>query len=273
MQPLISTMKKILLMLLLLAIGTALYAQTHYNISGNGLNLRNEPNTSATVVTSIPPNAKITVLDKSNSEWYKVKYDGKTGYVSAKYISENPQQNNTSNNNTASSSKKSNNNSNKSNSRSSASASTYNTGIGIRFGGRETGLTVKHFLNNKAAIEGILSSGWYYRGMRLTGLYEVQKPLGSGGLSWFWGVGGHIGMYNERYWYRGDCKDGRYEYRGRWYNCDGSRATLGIDGIIGLEFKFPSIPLTLGVDLKPSIDLFGWGNHYGDSAFTIRYTF
>ncbi len=272
-------MRKTLFTLLLLVISTALFAQSYKNGSDKGLNLRSEPSANASVITSIPPDAKITVVDKSNNEWYKVRYNGKTGYVASKYVSEANQQNNKSNNsdsnNNSNTSKKS--NTSKSSSKKSSSSPgdgvSYNTGIGVRFGGWESGFTVKHFINSKAAIEGILSTGWLHRGMRLTGLYEVQKPLGNGGFYWFWGVGGHIGMYNERYWYNGDCKDGGYEYKGRWYNCDGTRTTLGIDGIIGLEFKFPSIPLTMGIDLKPSIDLLGWGRHYGDGAFTVRYVF
>lgn len=276
-------MKKLVLTLLCLAMSTMLFAQTLRNGSDKGLNLRSEPNTNSTVITSIPPNAKVTVLDQSNSEWYKVQYDGKTGYASSKYLQENANRtNNNSNssknsNTSASNNTRSNNNSSNSSGRSNNSGRSdvsYNTGIGIRFGGWESGLTVKHFIKSNAAIEGILSSGWYYRGTRITGLYEVQKSIsGAPGLYWFYGVGGHVGFYSERYWYKGDCKDGRYEYQGRWYNCDGTRATIGIDGIIGLEYHFNEIPFTIGLDLKPSIGLIGWGGRFGDSAFTVRYAF
>lgn len=257
-----------------MALSTVMFAQSYRNSSAKGLNLRSEPNTSASVMASIPADAKVTVMDTSNSEWYKVKYDDKTGYVSSKYISEdnNQTRNNSnkqgSNNDNSRSNNKASNNSNKS----SSSGVTYNTGIGIRFGGWESGLTVKHFIKSNAAIEGILSSGWQYGGTRLTALYEVQKSLGSG-LYWFWGVGGHIGLYNERYWYKGDCKNGGYWFKGRWYDCDGPRTTLGIDGILGLEYHFREIPFTIGVDIKPSIDIMGWGRHYGDGAFTVRYAF
>lgn len=258
-------MKKLLLTLLCLAMSTMLFAQTLRNGSGNGLNLRSEPNTNSTVITSIPHNAKVTVLDQNNSEWYKVQYDGKTGYASAKYLQEHANRSNNVKNNAHNNSRSNN---------SSRSAVTYNTGIGIRFGGWESGLTVKHFIKSNAAIEGILSSGWHYRGTRITGLYEIQKSIsGAPGLYWFYGVGAHIGFYNESYWYSGDCKDGRYEYQGRWYKCDGTRATIGIDGIIGLEYHFSEIPFTIGLDLKPSIGLIGWGGRYGDSAFTVRYAF
>ena len=259
-------MKKILLILFCLALSSVLFAQTLRNGSGSGLNLRSQPSTQATVVASIPPNAKVTVVEQSNEEWSKVEYDGQTGYVSSRYLTDN--NNNNNNNNTRA--KKSNNNSNSWNS----TSVRYNTGIGIRFGGWESGLTVKHFIKRNAAIEGILTTGWLYGGTRLTGLYEIQKPIsGVAGLYWFYGIGGHLGFYNERYWYNGDCKNGQYEYKGRWYNCDGSRAVLGIDGIIGLEYLFREIPFTIGLDIKPSIDLFGGGGRYGGFAFSLRYAF
>lgn len=259
-----------------LALSSILFAQTLHNGSDKGLNLRSEPGTSSAIITSIPPNAKVTVLDQSNSEWYKVQYDGKTGYAAAQYLQEQANRNNN-NNNTFGNNNRSSNNSNSSgrNNNSGRSAVSYNTGIGIRFGGWESGLTVKHFIKSNVAVEGILSSGWHYRGSRITGLYEIQKSIsGAPGLYWFYGVGAHIGFYNERYWYNGDCnKDGRYWHNGRWYNCDGTRATIGIDGIIGLEYHFNEIPFTIGLDLKPSIGLIGYGGRFGDSAFTVRYAF
>lgn len=279
-------MRKFLLTLAITVLSTGLFAQTYRSTSDKGLNMRSEPNTNASVVASIPAGADISVVDKSNSEWYKVKYDGKTGYVSAKHISDNKNEqarptnnnNNTSGNNNRSNNTSSNNNNNNRSSSSKSSGGSganYNTGIGLRFGGYETGLTVKHFLKSNAAIEGILSSGWEYRGTRLTGLYEWQKSIsGANGLYVFYGVGAHIGFYNDKYWSNGDCKDGGYWHKGRYYRCDdGRRAAIGIDGILGLEYVFREIPFSIGLDIKPSFDLFGWGRHYGDGAFTVRYVF
>lgn len=270
-------MKKLLLTLMCVALSSMLFAQTLRNGSDKGLNLRSEPSQNASVLTSVPPNAKVTVVDSSNSEWTKVKYDGKTGYVASKYLSDenNPNRaNNSNNNNSARNNSSTSKNNNSSKSSSAGSGVSYNTGIGLRAGDWESGLTVKHFIKSNAAIEGILSSGWRHRGTRITALYEVQKPLGnSGNFYWFWGAGAHIGFYNESYWYKGDCKDGRYEYKGRWYNCDGTRTTIGIDGILGLEYVFDEIPFSIGLDVKPSIDIFGWGGHYGDLALSIRYVF
>lgn len=150
----------------------------------------------------------------------------------------------------------------------------YISSFGLRLGSAESGLTVKHFINSNSALEGILSTGWRYRGARVTGLYEVQRPIGTDGLYWMWGVGAHAGVYTKRPWNSKDCNDDRYEVNGELYNCDGSKVTAGVDALIGLEYHFMDAPFTVGVDLKPSVDLLGWGNRkWGDAAFSIRYVF
>lgn len=152
-------------------------------------------------------------------------------------------------------------------------AVSYGTGIGLRLGGIESGLTVKHLIENNTAIEVILSSGWQYKGTRLTALYEIEKPVGTEGFYWFWGAGVHAGLYNGRYWNNGDCKDGRYESGGQWWGCNDSRTTFGIAGIVGIEYHFIEVPLSIGVDTKPTFDILGRSRHYGDAAFSVRYTF
>lgn len=259
-----------------MAICTMLFAQTLRNGSNKGLNLRSEPNQNSKVLLSVPHNAKVTIVDKNNSEWYKVKYDGKTGYVSSQYLTEenNPNRNNNNNNRNSSNTSNNNTGSNKNSGSTSFKSSSveYKTGVGVRLGGWESGITLKHFIKSNAALEGIVSTGWLYKGTRITALYEVQKSLGPTGLYWFWGLGAHIGFYNQNYWSGGNCKDGRYEYKGRWYDC-GTRTAIGIDGILGIEYFFTGIPFTIGVDLKPSIDFFGRGGHFGDLALTLRYAF
>ena len=61
-----------------------------------GLNLRTEGNTSSEVITEIPPNSSITILESEvllsnnfnydNSKWLLVDFNGMIGYVNEKYI-------------------------------------------------------------------------------------------------------------------------------------------------------------------------------------------
>ena len=151
----------------------------------------------------------------------------------------------------------------------------YKTGIGLR-GGFEGGITLKHFIKSQRALEGILSRGWGYGGIRITGLYEIHKPFpGVKGLDWFYGLGAHIGFYNGSYYgYYGNRGGGYYDKNGKWHPT-GYRdqyTTVGIDGILGLEYQFTEIPFSVGLDIKPYFDFVGRGDNFADGAFSIRYT-
>ncbi len=51
------------------------------------LNLRDQPNTKGKILTTIPKGKAVTLLsEKDSNGWYKVSYDGKTGYVSSSYL-------------------------------------------------------------------------------------------------------------------------------------------------------------------------------------------
>ncbi len=139
-----------------------------------------------------------------------------------------------------------------------SNAESYDTGIGIR-GGWASGLTAKHFIGDKAALEGILSTRW--RGFNITGLYEIHNiAFDTPGLYWFYGFGGHIGFW-----------DGN---RNPWFDDTDNYTVFGIDGIIGMEYVFADLPLTVGIDWKPAINIAGHGGFWGDSgALSIRYIF
>jgi hypothetical protein len=139
-----------------------------------------------------------------------------------------------------------------------SNAQDYRTSLGIR-AGLPVGVTVKHFLNETNAIEGILASRW--GGFVVTGLYEFEKWTGEyPALNWYWGGGAHVGFWNQGYNPRLDVA-----YSG---------PVVGIDGILGLEYTFDEIPLNLSIDLLPSLNLIGstgWGGING--ALSIRYVF
>ena len=75
-----------------------------------------------------------------------------------------------------------------------SNAQDYTTGIGLR-GGLYNGVTFKHFLGEKNAFEGILTSRWL--GYKITGLYEIHnQAFHADGLKFYYGIGGHIGVWN-----------------------------------------------------------------------------
>jgi hypothetical protein len=148
----------------------------------------------------------------------------------------------------------------------------YKTGIGLR-GGWTSGLTVKTFLKESKALEFILSNGWRYRGWQITGLYEVHKPAFAKddveGLFWLYGAGLHFGGgYSWSHWHGG--------VNGYWH--EHHYSAFGIDGILGIEYKIPDIPFTVGADIKPFLDFvtdrdnpYGFG--FWDGALSIRFVF
>ena len=137
-------------------------------------------------------------------------------------------------------------------------AQNYDTGIGLR-AGYYNGLTIKHFVGQNEAIEGIFSTRW--RGFEITGLYEIQNPVfNAEGLDWYFGFGGHAGFWNGDY--------------AEWGTPGTMYTVFGIDGILGLEYSFRLIPVNIGLDWKPALNITGYSGMWFDGgALSIRYIF
>ena len=120
---------------------------------------------------------------------------------------------------------------------------------------------MKHFIGSKTALEGILSSRW--RGFQITGLYEIHnQAFNTERLKWYFGFGGHIGFWN------GDYTDKYWGEPGTTYT------VVGIDGVLGLEYSFYEVPISLGLDWKPAFNFVGYNGWWVDGgAFSIRYIF
>jgi hypothetical protein len=118
-------------------------------------------------------------------------------------------------------------------------AQDYKTAVGLKFGGYENGFSVKHFLDQGTALEGIL--GIRSHGAVLTGLYELHQPaFNTAGLKFYYGFGAHLGSVGSGVYktYGGD----------QYYN--NNRILLGADGVLGLEYKIAEAPIAISLDLK-----------------------
>ena len=137
-------------------------------------------------------------------------------------------------------------------------AQDYKTGIGLR-AGVPYGLTVKHFLNESHALEGILASRW--QGFVITGLYQNEYWTGEyPGLNWYWGFGAHVG-----FWDAGANPRVSDTYTG---------SVIGADAILGIEYTFDSIPLNLSLDILPTVNIIGYAGWGGiNGALSVRYVF
>lgn len=58
------------------------------DVSWGVLNIREQPNTSATIVAQAPDGAPLTILNRSDG-WYLVDYNGTIGYASGEFITRN----------------------------------------------------------------------------------------------------------------------------------------------------------------------------------------
>jgi len=134
---------------------------------------------------------------------------------------------------------------------------TYKTALGVKF--YPASISIKHFTSNKVALEG-LGYFWNY-GFRLTGLYEIHGDINDApGLKWYIGPGAHIGVWNDNYKDRYDNDDEVY---------------FGIDGVVGLDFKFNNAPINMSVDIQPHFNFGSDGRSGFDvwGGFAVRYTF
>jgi hypothetical protein len=142
----------------------------------------------------------------------------------------------------------------------------YKNAVGLRIGST-SGLTYKHRFDDRNALELILGTFPYSYG--LTGLYERYIPTKTEGLYLYAGGGMHFGRSYKRAW--GYYYNERY-YQNRYY-VDGP--VVGIDLIGGIEYKIPSVPLSLSFDLKPYAEFFrGYGPYYNlDPGLGVKFSF
>ncbi len=93
--------------------------------------------------------------------------------------------------------------------------------------------TIKHHFNKLIGVEGIT---YFYggRSVRQTALLEFNFDIEKvPGLRWFAGPGAHVSFTR---------------YNGR------SNTFVGIDGILGVDYKFKGVPINVSADWQPSFE-------------------
>jgi hypothetical protein len=132
----------------------------------------------------------------------------------------------------------------------SANSSSYRTALGVKVWDG-AGISLKHFFNQNA---GELIAYFWRNGVRFTGLYEIHGDIsGATGLKWYIGPGAHIGFYGDKY---------------------GDGVFAGLDGVLGLDYKFSGAPINISLDWQPSFEFGAGRGFYGSwGGLGIRYTF
>jgi len=154
----------------------------------------------------------------------------------------------------------------------------YKSSVGV-ITGTDLGLTFKHFLSDKMAFEGILSTGLFYNSNKITGLIEFHKPFDDvDGLNWLFGAGMHFGSHNYSYYgYYGynSYYGGYYDKNGNFHSSNGTYKSryysVGIDAILGIEYDLANYPFTFQFQIKPFFDFVNRGSNFFDTSISIRY--
>ncbi|MCY7421725.1 MAG: hypothetical protein LH478_08290 [Chitinophagaceae bacterium] len=118
-------------------------------------------------------------------------------------------------------------------------AASYKTALGVKISAG-VAASYKMFVTPKNALE--VQSTFFKQGVRLVGLYEfhLYSFAGAPGLGWYIGPGAHVGFWKKNY------RD--------TYN---STADIGIDGVLGLDYRIKNAPINLSLDWQPSLSLLG----------------
>lgn len=124
-------------------------------------------------------------------------------------------------------------------------STSYQTAVGLKFGGYENGISAKYFATSDVSYEGIL--GFRDHGVVVTGLYEIsQEAFSVPALKFYYGFGAHLGGIGKGTY---DRFGGNDEY----YNS--GHILLGADGVLGLEYMIPQSPIAVSLDLNPRLEL------------------
>ncbi len=155
-----------------------------------------------------------------------------------------------------------------------AGAQDYKNSVGFRIGNTD-GPTYKRFLTENGAVELMLGFGGDNGGMQLYTTYQWNYPLPNPiteNLFLYYGVGGHIGYIRpQRYrnYYINDSTVVTEDEKQTYY-------TIGVDGVIGLEYRIFTVPMTVSTELKPAFEYYGLRYtqfNFWDFGITVKYIF
>jgi len=153
-------------------------------------------------------------------------------------------------------------------------AQEYKNSAGFRLG-KTDGFTYKRFLSENGAVEFMLGFGGYDEGMRAYTNYQWHYQIPAhftDNLYLYYGVGGHVGYLKanlSKEYYENDSTIVTENEEKSYY-------TIGVDGIVGLEYRIFTVPLTVSFELKPYFDFYALRYtkfEFWDFGFTVKYIF
>ena len=153
-------------------------------------------------------------------------------------------------------------------------AQEYKNSAGFRLG-KTDGVTYKKFLTDNGAVESMLGFGGYDKGMQVYTTYQWHYQIPAHfteNLYLYYGVGGHVGYIrpnSTRSYYVNDSTVFSEDEKQTYY-------AIGVDGVVGLEYRIFTVPLTVSMELKPYFEYYGLRYaqfNFWDFGFTVKYIF
>ena len=150
----------------------------------------------------------------------------------------------------------------------------YKNSAGLRLG-KTDGVSYKRFLSENGAVEFLLGWGGYDGGLKAFTTYQwhMQIPAHfTENLYLYWGVGGHIGYVRPsttRNYYESDTSIVSETAQRTYY-------AIGVDGIVGIEYRIYTVPMTVSMEVKPYFEYYGLKYtqfRFWDFGFTVKYIF
>ena len=150
--------------------------------------------------------------------------------------------------------------------------STYEQSAGIRLG-HTSALTFKKFMIEEEALEVMVSGR--RDGLQLTTIYTFHKPIQfsfNENFFLYYGIGAHVGYENYDRFSKTliSVEPPAFEFRDRTF------FVMGADALLGIEYRWLSVPITLSFDLKPYFTFIGMrytDGRYWDAAIAFKYIF
>jgi hypothetical protein len=111
--------------------------------------------------------------------------------------------------------------------------------------------------------------------MHLTATYQFNKPLNLSRNETFflyYGAGGHVSYekYSTKTLINSQPPESEFIYENRSY------FSMGVDAIVGLEYRLLTAPITIGLDIKPYFSFIGFRytrTDFWDTSLSVKYVF
>ena len=252
-------MQFVIVMISCLAYSGSVIAQQnmYYVKSSSGLNLRSGASAGSKSILLIPAGDRLNVFNEDKDDWWEVEYNGKHGYVASEFLTKDP--------NDAAIARKIWDEEHEPPPQSTSSSAEdmepakhvtdYQWGIGVR-AGDPTGVSVKKYFGSSALELTVGSLPFERRGLSAfvhylfhLPAYKIGKWADIRGLDWYFGAGGQIKSI-------------------------GGKVDFGVDGTVGAEYLFQSIPISVFADLIIYVELVDNPlNIDVDAGIGVRYNF